>query len=82
MAATDMRAADVINACRAEDIPGPHEVLIPARGVFSGESTARSVSDTRLVNIAPDFISANQLYQMYKRHFRHTVRQTGRTGEV
>jgi LacI family transcriptional regulator len=200
MAASDMRAADVINACRAEGILVPsqvavvgvdndasqhakcgmtissvvlnsrkmgqmavqelkflfrhpkwkgrrHEVLIPARGVFAGESTARSVSATRLVNIALDFISANfmnnispedvvahlgcsrrlaelrfsqvsgttihraitnarmnevrrricrgesvsgivkalrftsanQLYQMYKRHFGHTVRQTGRT---
>ena len=202
MAATDMRAADVINACRDEAIPVPslvsvigvdndvaqhakcgmsissvmlnskmmgrravreldflinhpkakgrmHEVLIPAKGVFVGESTACSVSATRLVNIALEFIaancaidistedvvahlgcsrrlaelrfsqvagttihkaissarlnearhrirlgesvngivqalhfrSANQLYQMYKRHFGHTVRQTGRTGE-
>ena len=201
MAATDMCAADVINACRAEGIhvPSqvavigvdndvsqhskcgmsissvvlnlrmmgqqavrelkflfdhprwrgrPHEVLIPANGVFTGESTARSVSATRLVNIALDFISANfmnnispedvvahlgcsrrltelrfsqvsgttihkaivnarmnevrrricrgdsvsrivkdlrfnssnQLYQMYKRHFGHTVRQTVRPG--
>ena len=200
MAASDMRAADVINACHAECIPVPsqvavigvdndasqhakcgmsissvvlnsrkmgqmavqelkflfrhpkwkgrrHEVLIPARGVFAGESTARSVSATRLVNIALDFISANfmnnispedvvahlgcsrrltelrfsqvsgttihkaiinarmnevrrricrgesvsgivkalrftsanQLYQMYKRHFGHTIRQTGQT---
>ena len=122
----------------------PHEVLIPAKDVFSGESTARSVSGTRLVNIALEFISANcmkdlspndvithlgcsrrlaelrfsqvsgttlhkaisnarlsevqrrirhgesvsnivkamhfasakQLYQMYKRHFVHTTRQT------
>lgn len=112
MAASDMRAADVINACRAERIPVPsqvavigvdndvsqhakcgmsissvvlnsrkmgqtavqeleflfrhprwkgrrHEVLIPAKGVFAGESTARSVSATRLVNIAMEFISAN-----------------------
>ena len=197
MAATDMRAADVINACRAGGIAVPsqvsvigvdydvsqhekcgmsissvilnsrmlgrtavreldfllrhpdrkgrmHEVLIPARDVFAGESTARSVSATRLVNIALEFIaancgrsitaadvvshlgcsrrlaelrflqtrgttihkaisdarlgearrrlaagesvcgivnamrfrSANQLYQMYKRHFGHTIRQT------
>ena len=122
----------------------PHEILIPANDVFAGESTARSVSATRLVNIALDFISANctkdlspndviahlgcsrrlaelrlsqisgttihkainaarlnevqrrirlgesvgsvvkamhfasakQLYQMYKRHFGHTTRQT------
>ena len=197
MAASDMRAADVINACKAEGIPvpsqvsvigvdydisqhakcgmsissvilnlrmlgrqavkelaflfrhpkwkgRPHEVLIPAKDVFAGESTARSVSGTRLVNIALAFISANctkdltpndviahlgcsrrlaelrfsqvsgstihkainnarlnevqrrirhgesvreivkamhfnsanQLYQMYKRHFGHTTRQT------
>ena len=197
MAASDMRAADVINACKAEGIPvpsqvsvvgvdydisqhakcgmsissvilnsrmmgrqavkeldflfrhpkwegRPHEVLIPAKDVFAGESTARSVSATRLVNIAMEFISANcakdlspndvithlgcsrrlaelrfsqvsgmtihkainnarlnevrrrvrngesvssivkemhftsanQLYQMYKRHFGHTTRQT------
>ena len=112
MAATDMRAADVINACKAEGIPvpsqvsvigvdydisqhakcgmsissvilnlrmmgrqavkeldflfrhpkwkgRPHEVLIPAKDVFAGESTARSVSATHLVNIALEFISAN-----------------------
>ena len=197
MAATDMRAADVINACKAEGIPvpsqvsvigvdydisqhakcgmsissvilnsrmmgqqavkeldflfkhprrkgRPHEVLIPAKDVFAGESTTRSVSATHLVNIALEFISANcmkdlspsdviahlgcsrrlaelrfsqvsgttihkainnarlnevqrrlrhgesvgnivkamhfasakQLYQMYKRHFGHTTRQT------
>jgi LacI family transcriptional regulator len=197
MAVSDMRAADVINACRAEGISvpsqvavvgvdydvaqhakcgmsissvilnsrmkgrqavreldflfrhpkwkgRPHEILMPANDVFAGESTARSVSATRLVNIALDFISANctkdlspndviahlgcsrrlaelrlsqisgttihkaintarlnevqrrirlgesvggivkamhfasakQLYQMYKRHFGHTTRQT------
>ena len=197
MAVSDMRAADVINACKAEGISvpsqvavigvdydiaqhakcgmsissvvlnsrmmgrqavreldflfrhpkwkgRPHEVLIPAKDVFAGESTSRSVSATRLVNIALDFIaanctrdfapedvvahlgcsrrlvelrfsqvrgttirraisdarlnevrrrihggesvngivkalhfkSANQLYQMYKRHFGHTIRQT------
>ena len=112
MAASDMCAADVINACKAECIPvpsqvsvigvdydisqhakcgmsissvilnsrmmgrqavkeldflfkhpkskgRPHEVLIPAKDVFAGESTARSVSATRLVNIALEFISAN-----------------------
>jgi LacI family transcriptional regulator len=112
MAASDMCAADVINACKAEGIPvpsqvsvigvdydisqhakcgmsissvilnlrmvgrqvvreldflfkhpkwkgRPHEVLIPAKDVFAGESTARSVSGTRLVNIALEFISAN-----------------------
>ena len=112
MAASDMCAADVINACKAEGIPvpsqvsvigvdydisqhakcgmsissvilnlrmmgrqavkeldflfkhptwkgRPHEVLIPAKDVFVGESTARSVSATRLVNIALEFISAN-----------------------
>ena len=196
MAASDMRAADVINACKAEGITvpsqvsvigvdhdvsqqakcgmsissvilnsrmmgrqavkeldflfrhprwkgRPHEILIPAKDVFVGESTARSVSATRLVNIALEFISDNctndiapsdviahlgcsrrlaelrfpqvagmtiheaindarlnevrrrirsgesvkaivksmrfssakQLYQMYKRHFGHTIRQ-------
>ena len=112
MAASDMCAADVINACKAEGITvpsqvsvigvdydisqhakcdmsissvilnsrmmgqqavkeldfifkhprrkgRPHEVLIPAKDVFAGESTARSVSATRLVNIALEFISAN-----------------------
>ena len=112
MAVSDMRAADVINACKAEGIPvpsqvavigvdydvaqhakcgmsissvilnsrmmgrqavreldflfrhpkwkgRPHEILIPANDVFAGESTSRSVSATRLVNIALDFIAAN-----------------------
>ncbi|MBQ3289390.1 MAG: substrate-binding domain-containing protein [Kiritimatiellae bacterium] len=112
MAASDMCAADVINACKAECIPvpsqvsvigvdydisqhakcgmsissvipnlrmmgrqvvkeldflfkhpkwkgRPHEVLIPAKDVFAGESTARSVPATHLVNIALEFISAN-----------------------
>lgn len=112
MAASDMRAADVINACRAEGIPVPsqvavigvdndislhskcgmsissvvldprmlgrqavreldfllnhprsrgcmHEVLVPAKDVFAGESTARSISATLLVNAALEFISAN-----------------------
>ena len=197
MAATDVRAADVINACRDEGIPvpsqvsvigvdydvsqharcgmsissvvqnsrqmgrravreldfllrhpkwkgRPHEVLIPAKEVFAGESTSRSVSAMRLASIARKFISencgralstddvvehigcsrrladmkfrevfgttihkaiadarmdearrrilrgesvgsvvramrftsANQLYQTYKRHFGHTIRQT------
>lgn len=113
MAVSDMRAADVINACRAEGISvpsqvavvgvdhdvsqhekcgmsissvvinsrmmghqavrelnflfhhpklnsRPHEVLIPAKEVFAGESTARSVSAARLVKIALDFISENR----------------------
>ena len=113
MAVSDMRAADVINACRAEriSVPSqvavvgvdhdvsqhekcgmsissvvinsrmmghqavrelnflfhhpklnsrPHEVLIPAKEVFAGESTARSVSAARLVKIALDFISENR----------------------
>ena len=38
----------------------PHEVLIPAKEVFAGESTARSVSAARLVKIALDFISENR----------------------
>ena len=38
----------------------PHEVLIPAKGVFVGESTARSVSATRLVKLAFDFIFENR----------------------
>ena len=112
MAASDMCAADIINACKADGIPvpsqvsvigvdydisqhakcgmsissvilnlrtlgrqavkeldflfkhptwkgRPHEVLMPAKGVFAGESTARSVSATHLVNIALEFISAN-----------------------
>ena len=36
-----------------------HEAIIPAKDVFSGESTARSVSATHLVNIALEFIAAN-----------------------
>ena len=113
MAVSDMRAADVINACKAEGIlvPSqvavvgvdndisqhgkcrmsissvvlnmnmmgrqavreldflfrhqkwhgrPHEILIPAKDVFAGESTARSVSATRLVNMAQEFIAANR----------------------
>ena len=112
MACSDMRAADVINACKDEDISvptqvavvgvdndaaqhakcgmsissvvpnmrsmgrtavreldflfthpkwrgRPHEVLVPAKGVFAGESTARSVSATRLVNMAQAFIAKN-----------------------
>lgn len=113
MAVSDMRAADVVNACKAEGIlvPSqvavvgvdndisqhgkcrmsissvvlnmnimgrqavreldflfrhpkwhgrPHEILIPAKDVFAGESTARSVSATRLVNMAQEFIAANR----------------------
>ena len=37
-----------------------HEVLIPAKGVFVGESTARSVSAARLVEIGLDFIYTNR----------------------
>lgn len=112
MACSDMRAADVINACKEEDISvptqvavigvdndaaqhvkcgmsissvilnmrsmgrtavreldflfahpkwrgRPHEVLVPAKGVFAGESTARSVSAARLVNMAQAFIAKN-----------------------
>lgn len=114
MACSDMRAADVINACKAEriSVPSqvavvgvdydvsqhakcgmsissvvinsrlmgrqavreldflfrhpksksrPHEVLIPAKEVFAGESTARSIPATRLVKMALDFISENRL---------------------
>ncbi len=114
MACSDMRAADVINACRAEGIavpgqvavigvdndvsqharcgmaissvvqdmrlscriavreldflfrhPGwrgrPHEVLVPARGIYGGESTAHSPVAARFVADALDFISANRL---------------------
>ena len=117
MAVSDMRAADVVNACRAEGIlvPSqvavvgvdndisqhgkcrmsissvvlnmnmmgrqavreldflfrhpkwhgrPHEILIPAKDVFAGESTARSVSATRLVNMAQEFIAANRLVKI------------------
>ena len=113
MACSDMRAADVINACRAEGISvptqvaivgvdndaaqhakcgmsissvvlnmrtmgrtavreleflfthpkwrgRPHEILIPAKEVFSGESTARSVSTAKLVNMAQAFINSNR----------------------
>ena len=112
MASDDIRAADVINACREEGITVPsqvavvgvdydisqharcgmsissvvlnsmamgrqavreldfllkhpksrgrmHEVLVPARDVFAGESTARSISAVRLVNSALECISAN-----------------------
>ena len=112
MTCSDMRAADVINACKAEDISvptqvavvgvdndvaqhakcgmsissvtlnmrnmgrtavreldflfahpkwrgRPHEVLVPAKGVFAGESTSRSVSAARLVNMAQAFIAKN-----------------------
>ena len=112
MAVSDMRAADVVNACRMEGIHvpeqvavigvdndaaqhekcgmsissvvlnmrdvrrqtvreldflfrhpkwhgRPHEILIPAKGVFVGESTARSVSAVKLVNTALAFIAAN-----------------------
>ena len=114
MAVSDRRAADVINACRAEGIRVPEqmavvgvdndvarheecgmsissvivdfnlvgrtavreldfllrhpkwkgrvrEVLIPAKEVFCGESTARSPTAARLANAALDFISANRL---------------------
>jgi len=113
MACSDMRAADVINACLAEGISvptqvavigvdndaaqhakcgmsissvvlnmrtmgrsavreldflfrhpksngRPHEVLIPAKEVFAGESTSRSVSAARLVKMALDFIAENR----------------------
>ena len=114
MATSDMRAADVINACKAEGISvpsqvsvigvdynisqhakcdmsissvipnmrtmgqqavreldflfrhrawkgRPHEILIPVKDVFTGESTSRSVSATRLVKMALDFIAANRM---------------------
>ena len=117
MAASDMRAADVINACKAEGIPVPsqvsvigvdydplqhekcdmsissislnmrmmgqqavreldylfkhprwkgrvHEVLIPIRDVFAGESTSRSIPATRLVKMALDFIGANRMRRL------------------
>ncbi len=113
MATSDMRAADVINACQSEGIPVPsqvaiigvdhdiaqhekcgmsissvalnmrmmgqqsirelnflfkhpkwkgrvHEVLIPVRDVFAGESTSRSIPATRLVKMALDFIAINR----------------------
>ena len=113
MACSDMRAADVINACRAEGVSvptqvavvgvdndaaqhakcgmsissvvlnmrdmgrtavrelaflfdhpkwrgRPHEILVPAKEVFSGESSARSISAARLVNLARDFIADNR----------------------
>ena len=113
MATSDMRAADIINACKSEGIPvpsqvsvigvdhnisqhekcemsissvilnmrmmgeqsvreleflfnhpnwkgRPHEILIPVKDVFTGESTSRSISATRLVKMALDFISKNR----------------------
>ena len=112
MAASDMRAADVINACRAEGIAVPTKVavigvdydvsqharcgmsissvvlnsrdlgreavrelefllrhpkykgrmresLIPAKEIFVGESTARSATSARLVETAMKFIGMN-----------------------
>lgn len=112
MACSDMRAADVINACSKEDIHVPeqvavigvdndaaqhekcgmsissvvlnmrdmgrqsvreldflfrhpkwhgrqHEILIPAKGVFAGESTARSALATKLVKMAQEFIAGH-----------------------
>ena len=114
MAACDMAAAEVINACKAEGVPVPssvsvvgvdhdasqhmrcgmsissvilnmrlmgrqavreleflfrhpkwkgriHEELIPAKGIFVGESTSRSVSATRLVDMALDYIAVNHM---------------------
>ena len=114
MAVSDRRAADVINACRAEGIHVPEqvavvgvdndvarheecgmsissvvvdfnlmgrtavreldfllrhpkwkgrvrEVIIPAKEVFCGESTARSPAAARLAKAALGFISANRL---------------------
>ena len=37
----------------------PHEILIPAKDIFVGESTARSISAMKLVNMAQDFITMN-----------------------
>ena len=37
----------------------PHEILVPAKGVFVGESTARSASAARLVDAALAFIKTN-----------------------
>ena len=120
MAVSDMRASDVINACRAERISvpyqvavigadhdisqhakcgmtissvvtndrmmgrqavreldllfrhpkwrgRPHEVLIPAKEVFAGESTARSTSAAHLVKMAQDYINKN---------FKHNITPT------
>lgn len=120
MAVSDMRAADVINACKLEGIPvpsqvaiigsdhdisqhakcgmtissvvtndrmmgrqavreldflfrhpkwrgRPHEVLIPAKEVFAGESTARSTSAAHLVKMAQDYINKN---------FKHNITPT------
>ena len=117
MACSDMRAADIINACKSEDIKvpaqmavvgvdydvsqhskcgmsissvihnprmmgrkavqeldflfrhpkwngRPHEVLIPAASVFSGESTAWSASTPRLVSNALEFIAANRMRRL------------------
>ena len=40
------------------------EVLVPAKEVFCGESTARSPIAARLANAALDFISANKLRKL------------------
>ena len=117
MAVSDRRAADVINACRAEGFAVPEqvavigvdndisrhaecgmsissviidlrragrmaiceldfllrhpkwrgrvrEVLVPAKEVFCGESTARSPIAARLAAAALDFISANKLRKL------------------
>ena len=114
MSTSDLRAADVINACKAEGLSvptqvavigvdhdvsqhakcgmsissviinsrmmgqmavreldflfkhpkwkgRPHEILIPAKDVFSGDSTALSGSARRLVNIALNFIAKNRM---------------------
>lgn len=45
----------------------PHEVLIPAKEVFAGESTARSTSAAHLVKMAQDYINKN---------FKHNITPT------
>ena len=45
----------------------PHEVLIPAKDVFAGESTARSASAAHLVKMAQDYINKN---------FKHNITPT------
>lgn len=114
MAAYDMTAAEVINACKSEGIPVPssvsvagvdydvschakcgmsissvvlnmrmmgrlavreleflfrhpnwkgriHEILVPPKGMFVGESSSRSISAARLVDVALDYIARNRM---------------------
>lgn len=41
-----------------------HEVLVPSSGIFVGESTSRSISASRLVDVALDYIAKNRMRQL------------------